>query len=222
MENNNPSHLFCPNCGKKNRIESRYCIHCGNPIPTRHQSIAPRPAPKPQPPVSSSGTVVNAITAICAVVAAILMFMPWIEIPIIDTVGFLISADIQSKYTVPGAVLAINDIVGFMNNYSSSAEISKIIPGTIFAGIIWLVALGCLVVGVIRSLKKGKSTECFVTSAILCAALALILICVANLVNDSLSSQSFNVCAIKTNFMPWVAAVFAALAAAMPAIFKKI
>ena len=222
MESNSPSHLFCPSCGKKNRVESRYCIHCGNPIPTRQQNLAPRPAPKPQPPASSSDNVAKALTAICAAIAAILMFMPWIEIPILDTVGFLVSEDIQSKYTVPGAVFAINDIVSFMNNYSSSAEINKIVPGTIFAGIIWLVALGCLVVGVIRSLKKEKPTECFVTSAILCAALALILIGVANLVNSSLSSQSFNVSAIKTNLMPWAAAVFATLAAAMPAIFKKI
>ena len=172
--------MFCPKCGNQLPDEATFCNKCGNQLQSKRpeaQATAPASAkasvaiPK-APSVSMGGfTPVGILARIAAVVAIVAMFMPWLEIPgmqsIAKNVAYL-GINMSGDYAYP--MYDMSEVTKTLDTLSSSSAYTAI-QMAFFA--LWVVALVLLVIGLVRSFIGNKSTGALLPGGIVAAIVAI-------------------------------------------------
>ena len=161
--------MFCPNCGNQLPDGAAFCAKCGNQLRTNATPINTASASVGK---KSSFTPLGILARICAVVAGIAMFMPWLEIPGMQSLGqyaSLVGIKVNSDFAYP--MYDMSDVTKTLDTLSSSSAYTTI-QMLFFA--LWIVALVLLVVGLVRSFTGNKSSGALVPGGIVAALVSIL------------------------------------------------
>jgi len=171
---------FCPKCGAGLPGNATFCTKCGHQLPanTVQQAASPRPESTVQQAAVSRKASTNAFnpasiaSRVCAVITLIAMFMPWLEIPGMQSLknyASMVNIRISSDYAYP--MYNMRDVTNVLDTLSGSNAYTGI--QMLFLGL-WLVALVLVVIGLIRSFVGRKSTGSLLIGGIFAALVAIL------------------------------------------------
>ena len=159
---------FCPKCGAELPGNATFCTKCGHQLP----ASAVQQAATPQKAPTNAFNPASIASRVCAVITLIAMFMPWLEIPGMQSLknyASMFNIKISSDYAYP--MYDMRDVTDVLDALSSSNAYTGI--QMLFLGL-WLVALVLVVIGLIRSFVGRKSTGSLLIGGIFAALVAIL------------------------------------------------
>lgn len=174
--------MFCPKCGAQLPDTATFCGKCGNELPAKavgQAKAAKQPAPvqaarAAKPPAARTGgfTPLGIVGRICSVIALIAMFMPWLDVPGMRTLGNYASylgVKVSGDFTYP--MYNMGDVTKTLDTLASSNSFTGI---QMLFLVLWVVAIVLLVIGLIRSFAGNKSTGMLLAGGIVAALVAIL------------------------------------------------
>ena len=176
-----PAKRFCPQCGNELAGTAAFCNRCGAQLPPVAVA-APTAATAP-----ASFTPLGIGARVAAVVTVICMFLPWLGMPAIRTLGeygSYFGLDTAGSYTYP--MYDVSDIASALDFLSQSDVFTGIHALFMFG---WLAALVLLGVALVMSLVGKRSTVMMLPAGAVAALVAIAWFSAVTYMDGEFSSQ---------------------------------
>ena len=174
---------FCTKCGTKLPVNAAFCTRCGNKLP----ASAVQYAAVPQKARSGRLNPASIASRVCAAVAIIAMFMPWLEFSGMGAIG-----DYSSML---GISIPSGGSYSMLGMGSAARELDSLTGSDAFSGIhlvclaLWTIALVLVIIGLIRSFVGRKPNKSMLVGGIVAALVAIVWAAAVMFVDGEISRQ---------------------------------
>lgn len=181
--------MFCRKCGVELPDGASFCGRCG----AEQRKIGIKPSVGPSPKKLEG---IEIAARVLAGIGLLSMFLPWLSVPIMRTLGQYASAFGVSSlggdytYSIPSLFPALNDL----SRVLTKDQYSGIMVVYIFFATAWAIVFITIIVGLVKSLSEDREANILFGSGIALASLgicwALVLIFMNMYIGNATSSYA--------------------------------
>ncbi len=200
---------FCPKCGAELPGAATFCAKCGNQLP----ASAVQQAAASQAVSSNPFNPVSIVGRVCAVITVVAMFMPWLEVPAMKSLGSyasMIGVNMSGDYAYP--MYNMGDVTKTLDMISNSNAFTGIQMAFLA---FWAIALVLVLVGLVRSFVGRKSSGSLLVGGIVAALVAILWFAAIMYLDGEFSRQVAQLIGSRVQFFAIPAAVWVTLVAGL-------